>query len=108
MIEYAKHILPKVSEWEDLFRKELIKCIHWEEDDKLDVLFCWCYENFGHTHAQILFELFGNISMPLGFPILVSEKKDMFLEKKKPMYKKEVTSINAFTFTVPKNEQNEH
>jgi len=75
MIEYAKKILPKVSGWKDLFKKELIKSVQWEEEEKLYILFCWCYQNFSEIHEDVLFEVFENLSMPLDFRELKFGKK---------------------------------
>ncbi len=81
MIEYAKNILPKVSGWKDLFKKELNKCVQWEDEDKLDILFCWCYENFSETHGDVLFEVFGVFRKPVDFPELKTVKKHIYENK---------------------------
>ncbi|GAB1454202.1 hypothetical protein MASR2M47_42580 [Draconibacterium sp.] len=60
MIEYAKVILPEVFFWEDLFKKELLKCIGWTEINEMDELFTWCYNTFGEMHPDILAEAFAN------------------------------------------------
>lgn len=61
MIEYAKVILPKVCNWEQLFRKELIKCINWTEPDELPELYKWCYTNFNTLYPEILEAVFAQI-----------------------------------------------
>lgn len=62
MIEYARIILPKVSYSSDLFRKELMKCIHWIEEENIEELFQWCKNNFGHIHPKIIEEAFSNVA----------------------------------------------
>ncbi len=57
MIEYAKAVLPKVSEWKKLFRKELLKIISWTSSDELDDLLSWCYIRFYDLHPAILDEI---------------------------------------------------
>ena len=58
MLEYAKIILPKVSYSEELFRKELSKCIHWIEPEQIQKLYLWCVENFNEMYPDILNEVF--------------------------------------------------
>ena len=60
MNEYAKKLLPKVSPWKSLFKKELIKCIDWAEPQDLFELRNWCYDNFYDLYPNILAEVFGN------------------------------------------------
>ena len=62
MLEYAKTILPKVSFSKELFRKELVKCIHWVEQNQIEELHTWCYENFNEMYPDILTEEFANIA----------------------------------------------
>ena len=62
MLEYAKTILPKVSFSRELFRKELVKCIHWVEKTQIEELHAWCYENFNEMYPVILAEEFANIA----------------------------------------------
>ncbi len=62
MLEYAKIILPKVSFSKELFRKELVKCIHWVEQNQIEELHAWCYENFNERYADILAEEFANLA----------------------------------------------
>jgi hypothetical protein len=61
MLEYAKVILPKVSFSKELFRKELIKCIGWVEEDQRDELYDWCYENFKEIYPEIISSVFTKI-----------------------------------------------
>jgi hypothetical protein len=61
MLEYAKVILPKVSFSKELFRKELIKCIGWVEEDQRDELYDWCYENFKEIYPDIISSVFPKI-----------------------------------------------
>lgn len=58
MIEYAKSILPKIRDWETLFRKELIKCYSWVPKNEIPELRNWCYANFYGSHQAILAEVF--------------------------------------------------
>lgn len=58
MNEYAKKILPSVSEWKPLFKKELIKCINWAEPQEWFELRNWCYDNFYDLHPDVLTEVY--------------------------------------------------
>jgi len=60
MIEYAKKILPKVSNWKDLFRKELIKCLEWADPANRDEIYEWCFRNYNHLHEDVLEEVLQN------------------------------------------------
>jgi len=62
MLDYAKIILPKVSFSEELFKKELIKCIKWVEANEVQQLHDWCYKNFKNKHAKILDEVFSSVA----------------------------------------------
>ena len=62
MLEYAKIILPKVSFSKELFRKELIKCLHWVEPGEVHELHDWCYENFKDKYPDVLEEVFSSIA----------------------------------------------
>lgn len=62
MIEYAKIILPKVSFSRELFQKELNKCISWVEQDQLQELYDWCYENFKDAYPNVLADAFAGIA----------------------------------------------
>ena len=62
MLEYAKTILPKVSFSRELFRKELVKCIHWVEKTQIEEFHAWCNENFNEMYPVILAEEFANIA----------------------------------------------
>ena len=62
MLEYAKIILPKVSFSRELFQKELSKCINWVEQNQLQELYLWCYENFNNIYPNILAKEFANIA----------------------------------------------
>ncbi len=57
MLEYAKQILPKITLWKKLFRKELIKCFQWTEDGERGELYNWCCENFSDGHSDVLMEV---------------------------------------------------
>ncbi len=54
MLEYFKTILSKVSFDPDLFKKELLKAINNLVHEEILKLKEWCYQQFGHTHQQIL------------------------------------------------------
>lgn len=58
MIEYAKKILPLVSEWKPLFKKELMKCVNWAEPQEWFELRNWCYDNFYDLHSDILTDVY--------------------------------------------------
>ena len=62
MLDYAKIILPKVSFSEELFKKELMKCIKWVEADEVHELHDWCYQNFKNKYAGILDEAFSCVA----------------------------------------------
>lgn len=63
MIDYAKVILPKVSFSQQLFRKELTKCVKWvETQDDLDELKTWCRAQFGKLYPDILDDVFSIIA----------------------------------------------
>ena len=62
MFEYAKIILPKVSFSKELFSKELIKCIHWVEQDQLTELYAWCFKNFNEIYPDVLAKAFSGIA----------------------------------------------
>lgn len=62
MLEYAKIILPKVSFSKDLFRKELIKCIHWVEESQLHELQTWCFQTFNGIYPDVLSEAFAGVA----------------------------------------------
>ncbi|KAF0239147.1 MAG: hypothetical protein FD181_532 [Prolixibacteraceae bacterium] len=62
MLEYAKVILPKVSFSQDLFTKELIKCIGWVEENQRDELYAWCYENFNEIYPDVISKAFSGIA----------------------------------------------
>ena len=58
MIQYAKKILPKVSTWEILFRKELAKMYNWMPEEEMNEFRSWCYVNFQHNYSEVLNEIF--------------------------------------------------
>jgi hypothetical protein len=60
MLEYAKQILPKVCNWKDLFRKELIKSIEWAAPENRDEIYEWCFQNYYQLHEDVLDEVFQN------------------------------------------------
>jgi hypothetical protein len=62
MLEYAKIILPKVSFSRELFRKELRKCIGWVEQNQLQKLSDWCFNNFKELYPDILIEEFSQVA----------------------------------------------
>lgn len=60
MIKYAKAILPEVTSWKTLFKKELIKCIQWAEPEECLELRNWCYDNFYELYPDVLTEVFNS------------------------------------------------
>lgn len=63
MLEYAKTILPRISLISnDLFRKELSKCIGWIEPDEIDDLKRWAYDTFNDQFQEILDEVFAGVA----------------------------------------------
>ncbi len=61
MLDYAKIILPKVSFSEELFKKELTKCIKWVDSNDLQELQDWCYTNFKKKYAKVLDDAFSTV-----------------------------------------------
>ncbi len=61
MLDYAKIILPNVSFSEELFKKELSKCIKWVENEEMQELHDWCYKNFREKYAHVLDEVFSTV-----------------------------------------------
>lgn len=64
MNDYAKKILPKVSEWKPLFKKELIKCINWAQPEERFELRNWCYDNFYAIYPDVLTEVYEEWRIP--------------------------------------------
>lgn len=62
MNEYAKAVLPKVSQWEPMFKKELIKCIQWAGPEEWFELRNWCYDSFYELYPEVLNEAFSYYS----------------------------------------------
>jgi len=62
MLEYAKTILPRISFSNELFRKELTKCIGWIEPDEIDELRRWAYDTFEEQFPEILEEVFAGVA----------------------------------------------
>ena len=58
MIQYARKILPKVSTWETLFRKELAKIYNWMPEEQMNEFRSWCYGNFQKNYSELLNEIF--------------------------------------------------
>lgn len=58
MIEYARVILPKVCNWKNLYKKELLKCVEWAGEHEINELRKWCFENFNEIYPDILDEVF--------------------------------------------------
>lgn len=84
MIEYAKQILPKVSNWKTLFRKELIKSIDWAGPENRDEMFNWCYRNYAELHSDVLEEVFPEeMEKPTG----LNQLKKIPAMKSKAVYK---------------------
>lgn len=54
MMEYAKVILPVVSDWKELFRKELIKCLNWLDTEEDTEFYRWCNEMFSDDYPEII------------------------------------------------------
>jgi hypothetical protein len=61
-MEYAKVILPKVCFWDNLFKKELLKCLNWTENNEIIELISWCYNTFGEMHPEILDQVFADFN----------------------------------------------
>ncbi|NLB25969.1 MAG: hypothetical protein GX820_04670 [Bacteroidales bacterium] len=62
MLDYAKVILPKVSFSEQLFKKELIKCINWLEPSEVKKLREWCFLTFKEIYPDLLKEVFSSVA----------------------------------------------
>lgn len=62
MLELSKKVLEKVSFDKTLFRKELIKAIHWIKPDEKVLLKVWCITTFGVQYQADILEVFANIA----------------------------------------------
>jgi len=105
MIEYAKQILPKVCNWKDLFRKELIKCVEWASPDEQNEIYVWCYRYFADLHSDVLEEVFTpKMKRPLHInnrknevktiiPVLVYKNPDFIKPRRKEKLKNQVGKI---------------
>jgi hypothetical protein len=90
MIEYAKVILPSVCFWEDLFKKELLKCKNWAGNNELNELISWCYNTFGEMHPDILDETFAGTTCKIR-----NYKKAPFSVKPYKVHKKHRKIVEA-------------
>ena len=61
-MEYAKVILPAVSDWKELFRKELVKCLKWLDSDEMAEFCSWSNDMFAEVHPEILGEVFADVT----------------------------------------------
>lgn len=83
MNEYATTILPKVSKWKPLFKKELIKCIRWAEPEEWFELHNWCYDNFYELYPDVLNEVYSYYSSEKNTHPNEITRRSQFTNKKK-------------------------
>lgn len=57
MLEQTKIVLANVSFDFALFRKELVKAIHWLNKSDIETLKIWCRENFSRPYNDICNEV---------------------------------------------------
>ena len=60
MLEYSKMILKKVSFDNELFKRELDKCITWVGQYEQKALLLWCMSEFGKEYKEVIMETFIN------------------------------------------------
>jgi|GEM_PF-2037786 len=60
MIAHQKHVVQKVSENRELFKKELYKSLAWLKEEDLDKLVTWLKENYWETHSSEISAVFSN------------------------------------------------
>jgi len=60
MIAHQKHVIQKVSENKELFKKELYKSLAWLKEEDLDELVTWLKENYWKTHNSEISAVFSN------------------------------------------------
>jgi hypothetical protein len=58
MLEYSKTVLKKVSFDPLLFKKELVKSIHWVGKHDRQILLNWCLLEFGSQYGQTILNCF--------------------------------------------------
>lgn len=58
MLELQKFVLQRVCEDARLFKKELIKSIHWLSSPDIEQLKQWVWNEFGGNYADIIREVF--------------------------------------------------
>ena len=61
MFEFSKKILSKVSFDKLLFKKELVKAIHWLTPSERTLLKIWCLSTFGHIYQSEILEAFSSV-----------------------------------------------
>lgn len=54
MLELQKFVLQRVCEDSRLFKRELKKSLRWLSTPEVELLKKWVWQEFGHTHAEIL------------------------------------------------------
>jgi hypothetical protein len=62
MFELSKKILERVSFDRVLFRKELMKAIHWLKPDEKLLLQVWCLSTFGHMYKDVILDVFRGVA----------------------------------------------
>ncbi len=62
MLELSKKVLEQVSFDKTLFRKELVKAIHWIKPDEKVLLKVWCIATFGVQYQTDILEVFANLA----------------------------------------------
>ena len=62
MLEYTKTVLQKVSFNRELFKKELIKSLHWLKKEEVILLQVWCVILYNDRYSEIIRDVFNKIS----------------------------------------------
>lgn len=58
MLDHQKMVLQNVSNDENLFRKELLKSLHWLSSPERNQLYLWLKANFGDNYQSLISEVY--------------------------------------------------
>ena len=58
MLELQKFVLQRVCDDTRLFKRELKKSLRWLSLPEIEMLRQWVWREFGHTHADIISDVF--------------------------------------------------
>jgi len=62
MLDHQKFVLDKLSCDKELFRKEIIKSFKWLKSYEILQLYRWLKKKYGHTHADVIKDIFQHIA----------------------------------------------